>query len=198
MTPDTPATGAKQILILSTSPRPHGNSELLADAFADGAAAAGHTCEKLILPTKKIDYCIGCMACAESAKCVLRDDVPSILEKMAAADALVFASPIYFYSVSGQLKTLLDRTNPLYESGEYSFREVYLLTACASGEASAGDGAVRCIEGWLRCYGKARLAGAMNAAGVKDKGSVETVRGGAYLRAAFEMGRSVPRKLSDE
>ena len=188
----TSETTAKKILILSTSPRLDGNTEMLADAFADGAKAAGHSCEKLVLPAKKIDYCIGCMACENrSGKCVLRDDGNAILDKMAKADVLVFATPIYFYNVSGQLKTLLDRTNPLYEAGEYSFRQVYLFTASGDNGETAGDCAVEAIRGWLRCFNKAGLAGALNAAGAGEKGSVATVKDGEYLKQAYAMGEKV-------
>ena len=188
MTSNETTQNAKKILLLSTSPRLDGNSEMLAAAFAEGAKAAGHSCEKLVLPAKKIDYCIGCMACERTGRCVLRDDGNSILEKMAKADVLVFATPIYFYSISGQLKTLLDRTNPLYESGTYNFRKVYLLTASGDDAEDSAACAVQCIKGWLRCFGKAELAGALNAAGAAEKGSVQTVRDGEYLRMARAMG----------
>ena len=61
-----------------------------------------------------------------------------IVEQMRQADVLVFATPIYFYEMSGQMKTLLDRTNPLFP-GEYAFRDIYLLAASADEEASSMD-----------------------------------------------------------
>ena len=103
---------AKNILILSASLRAGSNSETLANAFADGARAAGHTVEIVSLRGKQIAFCRGCLACQTLGKCVIDDDAVAITEKMQHADVIVFATPIYYYEMSGQLKTMLDRANP--------------------------------------------------------------------------------------
>ena len=113
----------KNILILSTSPRKGGNSDTLADEFARGAQDAGHKAEKIRLAGKSIGFCRGCLACQKTRCCVVQDDASAIVEKMLSADALVFATPIYFYEMSGQMKTLLDRSNPLFPA-DYAFREI--------------------------------------------------------------------------
>ena len=105
---------SKNVLILSTSPRKGGNSDLLADAFAAGAREAGHEVEKVCLYDKDIAFCRGCLACQKTQRCVIRDDADAIAQKMLTADVLVFATPIYFYEMCGQMKTMLDRTNPLF------------------------------------------------------------------------------------
>ena len=99
---------SKKVRIISSSPRRGGNSETLAAAFAEGAQAAGHQVETVYLREKQIGYCKGCFACHELGHCVLRDDAAAIIAKMHDADVLVFATPVYYYCVSGQLKTLLD------------------------------------------------------------------------------------------
>ena len=104
----------KKVLILSTSPRAGGNSETLADEFMRGAAEAGHDVKKICLYDKKINFCKGCLACQATRKCVIHDDAETIVAQMKQADVLAFATPIYFYEMSGQMKTLLDRTNPLF------------------------------------------------------------------------------------
>ena len=104
----------KKVLVLSTSPRAGGNSETLADEFMRGAAEAGHDVKKICLYDKKINFCKGCLACQATQKCVIHDDAETIVAQMKQADVLVFAAPIYFYEMSGQMKTLLDRTNPLF------------------------------------------------------------------------------------
>ena len=104
----------KNILVISSSPRRRGNSDLLADAFIEGAQEAGHTVEKISLHDKKIGFCRGCLGCQKTQRCILRDDMDDILPRMQQAEVIVFASPVYFYSLCGQLKTLLDRTNPLF------------------------------------------------------------------------------------
>ena len=113
----------KKVLIVSTSPRAHSNSEALANAFAEGARAAGHEAEVISLRGRTVNFCRGCFVCQEKLRCVIRDDADEICQKALQADVLVFATPIYYYEMSGQLKTLLDRLNPLFPS-DYAFRDV--------------------------------------------------------------------------
>ena len=107
---------ARHVLILSASLRAGSNSEALANAFAGGARAAGHTVELVSLRGKNIAFCRGCLACQTLGRCVIGDDAVAITEKMQHADVIVFATPIYYYEMSGQLKTLLDRANALFPS----------------------------------------------------------------------------------
>lgn len=104
----------KNVLILSASPRKNGNSETLADAFIRGAEEAGNTAEKICLYDKNIGFCKGCLSCQKTRRCTIQDDADTIIGKMKQADVLVFATPIYYYEMCGQMKTMLDRTNPLY------------------------------------------------------------------------------------
>lgn len=69
---------------------------------------------------KNIRFCKGCLACQKTQHCVINDDAPAIVAKMHDADVIVFATPIYYYEMCGQLKTLLDRANPLYSSDYHS------------------------------------------------------------------------------
>lgn len=103
---------SKKILIITTSLRRGSNSDALAEQFAKGAAQAGHSVETLSLRDKNLQFCRGCLACQSTGKCVIRDDVAPMLEQIRTADVLVFATPIYFYEMSGQMKVLLDRTDP--------------------------------------------------------------------------------------
>ena len=137
---------SKRILVLSTSPRIGGNSETLADVFIKGAEEAGHETKKICLYDKKIEFCKGCLGCQTTGKCILRDDAERIIAQMKAMDVLVFATPIYFYEMSGQMKTLLDRTNPLFPA-EYEFRDIYLLATSADEEESSMEAAVKGLEG---------------------------------------------------
>lgn len=178
---------SKTVLILSTSPRKGGNSDTLAEEFARGAREAGHQVEKIELYNKAIGFCRGCLACQKTRRCVIHDDADIIAQKMLTADVLVFATPIYFYEMCGQMKTLLDRSNPLYPA-DYAFREVYLLAAAADGELSAMDGAVKGLEGWLACFEKAKLAGTVFGGGAD---AVGTIQGNPALREAYEMGVKV-------
>jgi len=176
---------SKRILVLSTSPRIGGNSETLADVFIKGAEEAGHETKKICLYDKKIEFCKGCLGCQTTGKCILRDDAERIIAQMKAMDVLVFATPIYFYEMSGQMKTLLDRTNPLFPA-EYEFRDIYLLATSADEEESSMEAAVK---GWISCFEKSRLAGVVRGTGADKKGAIEEC--GEALSAAYEMGRNV-------
>ena len=179
---------SKRILVLSTSPRIGGNSETLADVFIKGAEEAGHETKKICVYDKKIEFCKGCLGCQTTRKGILRDDAERIIAQMKAMDVLVFATPIYFYEMSGQMKTLLDRTNPLFPA-EYEFRDIYLLATSADEEESSMEAAVKGLEGWISCFEKSRLAGVVRGTGADKKGAIEEC--GEALSAAYEMGRNV-------
>lgn len=178
---------SKTMLILSTSPRKGGNSQILAEEFARGARDAGHTVEIVSLHDKDIKFCKGCLSCQKTQRCVIHDDVEAILPKMRAADAIAFATPVYFYDMCGQMKTLLDRSNPLFPS-DYTFRDIYLLASAADGEASAVDGTVTGLQGWIACFGKSRLNGVVRGVGATNPGDMKSIP--AALRAAYELGNN--------
>lgn len=177
----------KNILILSTSPRKGSNSEILADEFAKGAKEAGHNVEKISLRGKNIGFCQGCLACQKTQRCVIHDDADTLAQAMKNADVLVFATPIYYYEMCGQMKTLLDRANPLYVS-DYAFREAYLLASSADKEESAMDGAVKGLQGWISCFEKASLKGVVRGTGAEGAGSIRNFP--EHLKAAYNMGRN--------
>ena len=177
----------KKVLIVSTSPRAHSNSEALANAFAEGARAAGHEAEVISLRGRTVNFCRGCFVCQEKLRCVIRDDADEICQKALQADVLVFATPIYYYEMSGQLKTLLDRLNPLFPS-DYAFRDVYLLTAAAEDEEYVPQRAVSGLEGWVECFERANLAGTVFMGGVTAAG--ENPKHPA-LAEAYRMGHGI-------
>lgn len=177
----------KNILIISTSPRKNSNSQALALAFAQGAEAAGHQVDFVSLRGKTVNFCRGCFVCQEKRRCVIHDDADQLCQKALGADVLVFATPIYYYEMSGQLKTLLDRFNPLFPS-DYAFTDVYLLTAAAEEEATVPQRAVSGVEGWIACFERARLAGSVFMGGVTEAG--ENPEHPA-LEQAWRMGQSV-------
>ena len=179
---------AKHVLILSASLRAGSNSETLANAFADGARAAGHIVELVSLRGKNIAFCRGCLACQTLGRCVIDDDAVTITDKMQHADVIVFATPIYYYEMCGQMKTMLDRANPLFPA-DYAFRDIYLLASAAENEESAVDGAVNGLNGWIACFEKARLKGVVRGVGATDPGDIR--HNAAALAAACAMGKGV-------
>ena len=177
----------KKILVISTSLRGVSNSHALAEEFARGAKESGNEVELITLHHKEIKFCIGCLTCVNTGKCVIADDAPAITAKMHDADVIVFATPIYYYEMSGQMKTLLDRANPLYGSG-YRFSDIYMLTSAAEADEDVPSRAVSGLEGWIACFERARLAGTVFAGGVNDPGEIA---GHPSLAKAYDMGRKV-------
>ncbi len=177
----------KNILIISSSPRRNGNSEALAASFAKGATEAGNRVETIFLREKQLGFCRGCMACAKLGHCVIRDDAVEIAAKMHDADVLVFASPVYYYSVSGQLKTMFDRANPLYDT-DYAFKEVYFLSTAAEDEDHTVEGSVKAVQGWIDCFERAKLSGVIFAGGVTDVGDIQSH---PALQKAYTTGKSI-------
>ena len=178
---------AKKVLIISTSIRPNSNSEILATAFADGARQAGNDVECVTLKDKTVGFCKGCLACQKLGRCVIDDDANEITEKLLAAEVVVWATPIYYYEMSGQMKTMIDRANSLYPR-DYRFRDVYLLTTAAEDDDEVDAGALKGLQGWIDCFEKARFAGKVFAGGYDKPRSLD---GSDKLREAYEMGRAI-------
>ena len=177
----------KRVIVISTSLRRGSNSDMLAERFAAGAKDAGHEVEKLTLVGKDIQFCRGCMACQKLGRCVIQDDVNAIMARVLESDVVVWATPIYYYEMSGQMKTLIDRMNAMYEQ-DYRFRYVYLLTTAAEDETETPKRAEAGLTGWTDCYPKCRLAGTLFCGGVNDAREIE---GNPKLDEAYAMGQRV-------
>lgn len=177
----------KNVLVISTGPREGGNSDLLAAEFVRGALEAGNKAEKIDLYDKDIGFCRGCLTCQETRRCEVRDDAIGVMDKMMEADVIAFATPIYFYEMCGQMKTLLDRTNWIPDD-EYKFRDIYLLASSGSPKDNAVEGAVKGLSGWVHCYKKTQLCAVIHAGGVDEKGEVN---GTEAMRQTFEAGKNV-------
>ena len=178
---------SKKVLVISTSPRKGGNSDALADQFIRGAQEAGNQVEKVSLYEKTIGFCRGCLTCQSTQHCVIQDDANTIVQTMLSADVIVWATPIYYYGMCGQMKTMLDRSNPLF-SADDQFRDMYLLAAAAENEKHTVQGAVTGLQGWIDCFERARLAGTVFAGGVTSVGEIQ---GHSALTQAYQMGKHV-------
>lgn len=174
----------KNILILSSSPRKGGNSELLCGRFMEGARQAGHQVEMIALRDKTIQYCIGCEHCLKDpGQCVHKDDMAGILEKMLAAQVMVLATPVYFYCLSAQLKTLIDRTVARYT--ELKNKEFYFILTAADRDISLMRGAVESLRGFTYCLENAREKGIIYGLGAWKRGEVS---GLPAMQEAMAMG----------
>lgn len=176
----------KKILILSGSPRKGGNSDILCDEFMRGAQDAGHTVEKIFIRDQKIGYCNACYACRESGICVLKDGMQEVLEKMAWADVIVMASPVYFYSIDAQMKAVIDRT--LAQWTKLPDKEFYYIMTAADDEDAAFDTALACFRGFAVSLKGSKEKGIIRGGGVYEAGAV---KGTKHMSAAYKMGKNV-------
>ena len=177
----------KKVVVINSTPRKGGNSEILAEKFAEGARAAGHSVEVITVRELELKFCVGCMYCHTHDKCALNDGMNALYETVQNADVLCFASPVYFYAVCGQRKIFLDRLNPLY-TRKNSFKDVYLLAAAAENDGNAMNGSVCDIQGWVDCFEGATLKDVLRGIGVTDRGEINATD---FPRLAFKMGTAV-------
>ena len=161
----------------------------MAEQFASGAEAAGHQVELITLRGKEIKFCVGCLSCQTTGACIFKDDVPAIMESVLKADVVCWATPIYYYEMSGQMKTLIDRMNAMYEQDyHYRFRDIYLLTTAFENEAYVPERAESGLQGWIDCFGKSKLKGHLFCGGV---GAPKEIEGNGKLQEAYAMGKGV-------
>ena len=121
----------KNILIISSSMSGTRNTKKLCEQFEKGTKDSLNNVELLELKGKKINYCLGCNTCQKNGGTrVYKDDVPEILEKMIKSDIIVLSSPIYFYTITGQMKTLIDRSYAKFNL--LSNKDFYFILSCAA------------------------------------------------------------------
>lgn len=178
---------SKNIVIISSSPRKGGNSDTMADEFLRGAVEAGNTVEKINIRDIELKFCIGCLSCQRTGKCVLRDDMNALYDTVQRADILVFATPVYYYGMTGQLKTFLDRLNPLF-SKDNSFKDIYVLMSAAEDEDSAMDGTINGVQCWIDCFDGVTIKEVLRGIGLTDPRDIDKTD---FKRQAYEIGKSV-------
>ena len=152
---------SKNIILISASPRKGGNSDLLCDAFMQGAQSAGHTAAKIRLAERNINDCTGCCTCiGKSGQCVQKDDRNDIFKQVIDADVLVLATPVYFHGMNAQMKTFIDRICPVYSRVQN--KEVYYIVAAAGGQMPV-DRAVKSLQVFTNCLPGIRQKGVIPA-----------------------------------
>lgn len=177
----------KNVLIISASPRKNGNSDILCDRFAQGAAEKGHKVEKVFLASKNIGYCRGCGVCNSTHKCVQKDDMAEILDKIVIADVIVLATPVYFYTMDGQMKTFIDRTVPRYT--EITDKDFYFIMTAADTEKENLNRTLEAFRGFTEdCLTGAKEAGIIYGVGAWMAGKIKNTP--AYDEA-YEMGKNI-------
>ncbi len=178
---------SKKVLVLSASPRKGGNSDLLCDQFMLGAQEAGNQAEKIFFKDKNINYCIACDTCQKNGgACAQNDDMAEVMDKMAAADVIVMATPVYFYTMNAQLKTLIDRTYARYTA--ISNKDMYFILTAANPQKEAMERTVEGFRGFTSCLSGANEKGIIYGTGAWNIGDI---KGSEAMMEAYEMGKNV-------
>lgn len=182
---------AKQILVLNGSPRQGGNTDALADTLAEGAQAAGHRVDRLDIRSLQINPCVGCYRClaGKGDPCVQKDNMRSIYDALAQADVVVFASPLYWWQFTAQMKTVIDRLFAVAAASGMHMppKEVALLIAA---EGKSKENFEQIIPYYETCLVKNLNwvnRGMVLASGVNMPGDVQKT---AFLDDARKLGAS--------
>ena len=177
----------KSILILSSSSRKGGNSDLLCDEFMRGALETGHSVEKINISEKNISYCTGCYFCKTSnGVCAIKDDMQELLAKIIETDVLVLATPVYFYSVSAQLKTVIDRTVARWK--EIKDKDMYYILVSGDHDMNYCNTTLNYLRQYAKCIQGAHERGIICGVGVYNRGEVRNTK---VMIDAYEMGKRV-------
>lgn len=177
----------RNVLILQASPRTGGNSDILCDEFIKGAKDSENSCEKIYLDKCNINYCKGCLICDKTHKCIQNDDMEEILEKMTKADIIVMASPVYFFTMSGQMKTLIDRTTPRYE--EIKDKNFYFIFTATTTNEKHLVNIKREFKSFLNCLINPTNKGTLCGLGLTNVGDV--CKNIELLKEAYNYGKNI-------
>lgn len=139
-----------KILGICCSPRKNSNTQIMLQTTLDAAQEQGATVELVTLAGKTIAPCDACGTCGKTGKCHIKDDMQDIYPKMAAADGIILASPVYFWSVSGQAKVFIDRTYALHEGNKLAGK---VGAAIAVADRSGGVGAIEVFNNYFTTTG---------------------------------------------
>ena len=175
-----------KVLVLTGSPRKNGNSNTLADEFAKGAKEAGHEVVRFDAAFKKVHPCIACDHCGMDGPCVFDDDFEFVRKHIVDADCVVFASPMYYFGLSAQLKLVIDRFYAI--NGQiHRPKKAVLLMTYANTAASEAVPIKSHYDVLLKYLGWTDV-GRVVAPGVWPVGAIKATR---YPKDAYELGRSI-------
>lgn len=176
-----------KIMVLESSARKKGNTDLLADEFIRGAQAAGHNVEKEYIGNRNIKGCSGCNGCRKNmGVCVQKDDMVGLYPKLLEADIIVMASPVYFYNVNAQMKVVMDRTyaiEPMWKDKQF-----WLISTGAGPEIKYMETMIRNFKEYISCFEGATFGGLIDGHGTMEKGDV---KGSEVMKSAYDKGLAV-------
>lgn len=175
-----------KILVITGSPRKNGNSATLADSFIKGAKEAGHTVERFDAAFKKVHPCIACNSCGMNGPCVFKDDFEFVRKHIVEADCVVFATPMYYFGISAQLKAVIDRFYAINGSIHVPKKAVLLMTYANTAASEAVP--IKSHYDVLLKYLGWTDAGQIVAPGVWPAGAI---RHTPFPEQAYRLGKSI-------
>lgn len=193
----------KKILIISGGGRPRGNTAQLAEAFQRGAMEAGHQVEMVSLMKNEVKGCLGCNACRYGKPCVQKDTFNNLIPQIKAADCMVFASPLYFWTLSARLKAFIERfyclaeadpNPPLGRYERYPVKDCALLMTSADNYFWTFEQAAAYYRFTLVNYIGFRDKGMLLAGGCGDTDGKPRIHQTGHLEAAYQFGRWIYRE----
>lgn len=175
----------KSVLILSSSPRRGGNSEVLCLQFKKGAEEAGHAVEMLNINDYDIRY-FNQQEYDRDASAAEHDDASAIIAKMKAADVIVLSSPVYFYNMTGQMKALIDRTYG--HEKDLGEKEFFYISTSTDRSEDGTDGVFNAFHGFAVCLYGSVERGVIRGNGARNRGDIDSH---PAKMQAYELGKSV-------
>ena len=175
-----------KILVITGSPRKNGNSNTLAANFIKGAEEAGHNVVRFDAAFKNVHPCIACNKCGMNGECVFKDDFEFVKANIVDADAVVFATPMYYFGISAQIKAVIDRFYAINGKIHTPKKSVLILTY-ADTSAKEAQPIINHYESLLN-YLNWSDAGKIIASGVWTEGDVKHTQ---YPQKAYELGKNI-------
>lgn len=182
------------VLGIVGSPRKGGNTETLVDEALRGACDAGAHAEKIRLSELSIKACLGCLECLDRGECVQRDDFAALREKMLASQVWLLATPVYFFSPSGQLKTFIDRWISIPRDKTEGKRALSII-ALEDSTAETARTAIEVLDQTVR-ERRMEFLGAVVAPGLTNVGDAQ--KRSEYIKAAYCAGRDAVNLQSSD
>ncbi|MBM6774218.1 flavodoxin family protein [Olsenella profusa] len=177
----------KKVVVITGSPRKGGNSASMVDAFVDAARSLGHEVTRFDAAFMKVGGCHACETCYSTGKaCSFDDDFNAMAPTILEADALVFATPVYWYSFPAQIKAVIDRIYSLVVGGkDIAGKECALIACCEEEDPTVLDG-VRVPMERTAALNKWEMVGEVLVPGVLNKGDIEKTDGCAQAAELAE------------
>ena len=176
-----------EILVLLGSAHTDGTSATLAKSFIRGAEEAGNHVTTINCAKKNVHPCIGCNNCLQHGVCVWTDDMPAIEQAVKDCDAIVFVSPVYFFGITAQMKTVIDRFYPFAKDIIAKKPRMGIITAAAEKVYSSTGAVMRWYDEMIKYTGCENL-GAINAVNVPEPAALDDTD---YLDQAYLFGKSI-------